>query len=65
MKALHVRVQRFDPKTDKEPRVELYTVSVNDGARYSMSCTRSTIRLIPRSRTGTVASGQCGSAQSG
>ncbi len=33
MKVLHVRVQRFDPKTDKDPRFESYTVSVNEGAR--------------------------------
>lgn len=33
MKELHVKVQRFDPKKDKEPRLESYTVSVNDGAR--------------------------------
>ena len=33
MKELHVKVQRFDPEKDKEPRLESYTVSVNDGAR--------------------------------
>ncbi len=33
MKVLHVRVQRFDPKTDKDPHFESYTVNVNEGAR--------------------------------
>jgi fumarate reductase (CoM/CoB) subunit B len=33
MKELHVKVQRFDPKTDQKPRLEAYTVNVNDGAR--------------------------------
>src|SRR5208337_2810025 len=33
MKDLHVTVQRFDPKKDPTPHPEIYTVSVNEGAR--------------------------------
>ncbi|KUG20112.1 succinate dehydrogenase iron-sulfur protein [hydrocarbon metagenome] len=33
MKTIAVRVQRFDPETDEEPRYETYTVGVNEGAR--------------------------------
>jgi fumarate reductase (CoM/CoB) subunit B len=33
MKAMTVRVFRFDPLTDAEPRFVTYTVNVNDGAR--------------------------------
>jgi fumarate reductase (CoM/CoB) subunit B len=33
MKSLTVKISRFDPEIDKEPRLEEYTVEVNDGAR--------------------------------
>ena len=62
MKELHVRVQRFDPKKDKVPRVESYTVSVNDGARvlHVLHAIHDTIdpTLAYRYCCG---SGQCGS----
>ena len=62
MKELHVRVQRFDPKKDKVPRVEPYTVSVNDGARvlHVLHAIHDTIdpTLAYRYCCG---SGQCGS----
>ena len=62
MKELHVKVQRFDPKKDKVPRVESYTVSVNDGARvlHVLHAIHDTIdpTLAYRYCCG---SGQCGS----
>jgi fumarate reductase (CoM/CoB) subunit B len=62
MKVLHVRVRRFDPKTDKEPRFESYTISVNDGARvlHVLHAIHDTIdpTLAYRYCCG---SGQCGS----
>jgi fumarate reductase (CoM/CoB) subunit B len=33
MKAITVKVSRFDPEKDQEPHLESYTVQVNDGAR--------------------------------
>lgn len=33
MKDVTVRISRFDPACDKAPRLETYTVTVNDGAR--------------------------------
>jgi fumarate reductase (CoM/CoB) subunit B len=62
MKELHVRVQRFDPKTDKEPRAEPYTVSVNDGARvlHVLHAIHDTIDATLAYRY-CCGSGQCGS----
>ena len=62
MKELHVTVQRFDPGKDKEPRLESFTVSVNEGARvlHVLHAIHDTIdpTLAYRYCCG---SGQCGS----
>ncbi|MGP8255328.1 MAG: fumarate reductase (CoM/CoB) subunit TfrB [Methanoregula sp.] len=62
MKELHVTIQRFDPKKDKAPRPESYTVSVHEGARvlHILHAIHDTIdpTLAYRYCCG---SGQCGS----
>ena len=62
MKELHVKVQRCDPKKDKVPRVESYTVSVNDGARvlHVLHAIHDTIDATLGYRY-CCGSGQCGS----
>ena len=62
MKEFTVRVSRFDPETDKEPRLVTYTVKVNEGARVLsvLHAIHDTIDPTLSYRY-SCASGQCGS----
>jgi fumarate reductase (CoM/CoB) subunit B len=62
MKELTVRVRRFDPDKDAEPRFETYTVRANDGARvlHVLHAIHDTIDPTLAYRY-SCASGQCGS----
>jgi fumarate reductase (CoM/CoB) subunit B len=62
MKELTVRVSRFDPDTEREPRFETYTVKVNDGARVLNVLHAIHDEIDPTlSYRYSCASGQCGS----
>lgn len=62
MKDLTVKIQRFDPDTDKEPYYQTFTVKVNDGARVLnvLHAIHDTIDPTLSYRY-SCASGQCGS----
>jgi len=62
MKAMTVRIKRFDPDTDKESYFQTFTVKVNDGARvlHVLHAIHDTIDPTLAYRY-SCASGQCGS----